>query len=182
MSRIPAFLFILRKLWMVNRMTTARIDISISPARGDLNPKNKNDHKALRINCTLKRTKAIRVCFSCQPVRHTRNTAIPIKMYRPIQTGANTQSGGVKNGFLSEAYHTGIAGLVKIEPSQPASWQITMLITSLMISDPLPFPIRTSYRYADTYYRNLSSLLSSLHIESRPKHLNFYRHSGGKIG
>jgi hypothetical protein len=51
-----------------------------------------------------------------------------------IQTGANTQSGGVKEGFLNVAYQPPIAGLVKIEPITPASWQRIKLTASLKIS------------------------------------------------
>ena len=44
----------------------------------------------------------------------------PIKKYRIIQTGPNTQSGGAKKGFSSVAYQTGIASKVNNEPNIPA--------------------------------------------------------------
>jgi hypothetical protein len=51
---------------------------------------------------------------------------IPIRIYSAVQTGKNTQFGGVKNGFWSPAYHVVIAGVVNNEPIMPASKGITI--------------------------------------------------------
>jgi hypothetical protein len=40
-----------------------------------------------------------------------------------VQTGANSQDGGVKKGLFNPAYQTGIAGVVNIEPRNPADRQ-----------------------------------------------------------
>jgi hypothetical protein len=45
----------------------------------------------------------------------------PISVNRVTQTGAKTQLGGVKKGLFNDAYHVGIAGVVKIDPTRPAS-------------------------------------------------------------
>jgi hypothetical protein len=37
-----------------------------------------------------------------------------------VQTGPNIQFGGLKGGFIKEAYHVGIVELVKIAPMKPA--------------------------------------------------------------
>jgi hypothetical protein len=60
---------------------------------------------------------------------------------RVIQTGANNQLGGLKEGFFRVAYQVGIAGVVKTEPIKPAAWQMTMLATSCAISISLFFSI-----------------------------------------
>ncbi len=46
---------------------------------------------------------------------------IPIIVYNTVQTGANTQLGGLKKGLVRDAYHVGILGEVKIAPIRPAS-------------------------------------------------------------
>ncbi len=65
--------------------------------------------------------RAILTCLLSIPLRQTRNAAIPISVYRLVQTGANNQLGGLKDGFARLAYQLGIEDLVKIEPIKPAS-------------------------------------------------------------
>ena len=55
------------------------------------------------------------------PFCHTIKAEIPIKRNKIVQTGANNQLGGVKVGFIMEAYHTGIAGVVNMEPMKPTN-------------------------------------------------------------
>ena len=50
-----------------------------------------------------------------------------------IQTGPNTQLGGVNHGIERVAYHVGMDWLVKIEPIIPAIWHIMMLTASFRI-------------------------------------------------
>lgn len=76
---------------------------------------------------------AILTCFDLNPFFHTRYKAIPISTNKLIQTGENIQFGGLNEGLFMEAYHAAIAGVVKIEPMNPASWQITMADISLII-------------------------------------------------
>jgi len=75
------------------------------------------------------------------------NAAIPISRYRVPHAGANSQFGGVKDGFCKAAYHVGIALIVKIEPITPASSQTTMLIISLKISPGFLFIILSLQKY-----------------------------------
>ena len=60
--------------------------------------------------------------FFANPFLIIKNRDIPISVNRVVQTGANSQLGGVKNGFSNVAYHDGMAALVNIEPRIPASW------------------------------------------------------------
>lgn len=45
---------------------------------------------------------------------------MPCRRYSVVQTGPNTQLGGLKEGFASSAYQVGIAGVVKRDPIPPA--------------------------------------------------------------
>jgi len=63
--------------------------------------------------------KAILTCL-LRLLRHTRNVDTPINKNRIVQTGANIELGGVKDGFVRVAYQIGIDGVVKIEPINPA--------------------------------------------------------------
>ena len=140
-SRIPAVIDTLAKLSIVNSIAIHKITITISPAIGDLSPKKATDQKALRINCVVNIIRAILTFGSLNPTRHTRKADIPININSIVQTGANNQLGGVKDGFFSVAYQVGIADVVKKEPSKPAIWQITMLMTNLKITIILIFSI-----------------------------------------
>lgn len=58
---------------------------------------------------------------------------MPINKNKTVQTGAKTQFGGLKNGFLRKKYQLLIAGVVKIEPKIPASSQIDMLTINFVV-------------------------------------------------
>lgn len=133
-SNPPARFEILRKLRMVNSIANQRATITIKPNRGDLNPKKAIDQSILNKSWTQKMTKAILTPGKSKPLRQTKNADSPIIMNSVIQTGENSQLGGVKDGFLKVAYQMGMEGVVKIEPMIPANWQTIMLITSLIIS------------------------------------------------
>lgn len=47
-------------------------------------------------------------------------------VYKVIQTGPNSQLGGVKKGLFNVAYQVGIDEAVKIEPMAPASCESTI--------------------------------------------------------
>lgn len=66
------------------------------------------------------------------PLFHTKYADMPIRANRIVQTGAKSQLGGVKPGFLSVAYHVGIEGYVNSEPRTPAIWQTTIENISLI--------------------------------------------------
>jgi len=59
--------------------------------------------------------------FFSRPIFHTMKNDIPIKKYSVVHTGAKTQFGGAKAGFLRLAYQLFIAGVVKREPIIPAA-------------------------------------------------------------
>ncbi len=60
------------------------------------------------------------------PLRQIRKAAMPIRANNIVQTGPNTQAGGVSAGFASVAYHVGIDGVVNMAPIIPASSEIMM--------------------------------------------------------
>jgi len=126
---------------MVTNMAIHRIEITINPYRGDSRPKKTTDHKAFRINCTRKTISAVLTWRFSNPLRQTRNAAVPIRIYKSVHAGANNQFGGVKAGFSSVAYQVGMALRVNTEPMAPAPRQATMLTTSFRISRILIFRI-----------------------------------------
>lgn len=123
------------KTRIVNNIKIQRMEISISPARGDLSPKNAADQSTLRINWTPNIERAILTFPLSGPFCHTRKTEIPINIKSVVHTGKNTQLGGANEGFMRVAYQVGIAGVVKTEPITPASRQMAMLIINLFIMD-----------------------------------------------
>lgn len=60
---------------------------------------------------------------------------MPIRINSVVHAGAKTHEGGVKKGFESDAYHVGIAGVVNIDPTIPAPWQIIIEIISFLQSE-----------------------------------------------
>ena len=88
---------------------------------GDFRPKNIPDQLTFRINCMEKNRIAILTFLSSKVWRHKRKREIPINTKRVIQTGENTQFGGLKDGFSRETYHVGIAGDVNKDPINPAN-------------------------------------------------------------
>ena len=58
---------------------------------------------------------------------------IPIKIYKVVQTGAKRKLGGEKLGFCKVAYHPGIAGVVKIDPTNPAARQTKIETINLTV-------------------------------------------------
>jgi len=87
-----------------------------------------------------------------------------------IQTGPNTELGGVKVGFLSPAYQVAIAGVVKMAPMPPAPSQATILTISLIMSAPLMSSNSLEGRLNKGNPQLLSSLVIS-HGVCQPFHL-----------
>ena len=125
---------IFQKATRVRSIAIHRKNMSTKPAKGDLSPKNMADQRRLRSSWTANMLKADFTPSWPSPLRHTRKADNPISTNRLIQTGPNSQLGGVKVGFLRAAYHVGTAGAVKIDPITPTSWQVTILITNLIMS------------------------------------------------
>ena len=105
---------------IVMRIVTHRMTMTTSPMRGDRRAKKTPDHKMLRINWVLNTISALLGCGLPSPFRHIRKTAMPIRTNNVSHTGANTQFGGVKNGFFRLTYHVVMEGAVKREPRAPA--------------------------------------------------------------
>jgi hypothetical protein len=58
---------------------------------------------------------------------------IPMMMYRVVQTGANNQLGGLKEGLFRDVYHSGIASAVNAPAIAPIANGMASESTSLMI-------------------------------------------------
>ena len=81
--------------------------------------------------------KAFLTIFCCNPSCQTKATAIPINVNKVVQTGANNQFGGLKEGLLTEAYQVSIEEAVAIPPMEPKPTQRRILIISLTAKDGL---------------------------------------------
>jgi len=66
--------------------------------------------------------------------RQTSQAAIAIAIYKIVQTGPNSQLGGVQLGLLKLAYQGRSAGMVHNDPSPPAPRHTRMQRVSLMVS------------------------------------------------
>jgi len=102
-------------------MAIQRKIISMNAKNGDFRPKNITDQHTFKINWIAKNKIAILTFLSSKVLRHKRKREIPINTNRVIQTGENSQFGGLKAGFLREAYHVGIIGDVNKDPTTPAN-------------------------------------------------------------
>jgi hypothetical protein len=116
-----AGLEILQNRTIVVIMRARSTRIVISPFWGDCMPKKANDQRVLTASWAENIAAPCRTALFSSPFCSIRYREIPISMYSAVQTGPNTQSGGVKNGFWSRAYHVVIAGMVTNEPIMPAS-------------------------------------------------------------
>ena len=82
---------------------------------GLCNPKNKKDQSAFNANCIANKIKAFLTTSFLDSIRfQTKPAATPIITYSKLQTGAKTQLGGLKLGFIKVGYHVVIAERVTI--------------------------------------------------------------------
>lgn len=93
------------------------------PSQGWRAPKNTRLHEVLSTNCTPNNRYARRLVAA--RLITIRNSAVPIKTYRVVQTGANTQLGGNNGGLSRKTYHESILLLVATEPMTPAASEMT---------------------------------------------------------
>ena len=119
--------------------------MTMRPYKGDFRPKNAYDHNMFNISWMKKIIKPSLTWNSLKPLRHIRNADIPISIYRRDQTGAKSQTGGVKAGFCSKAYQPGVDPREKNEPMNPALKQAARLMASFTISRS-PLSIMASYQ------------------------------------
>lgn len=105
--------------------------MSINPYKGDCKPKNKIDQRAFNINWIPNTVRAFLLSFAL--LDHIKYKDMPIRKYSVIHTGANTQFGGEMTGFSSVAYQVVTDSAVNIDPIIPASWQIAIEMTILIL-------------------------------------------------
>lgn len=110
-------------------MKTHNIIIPMNAKKGDFKPKNRIDHRILKNNCIPKKVKADLFFFL---VSQTKYKDIPINTNKEIQTGENTQLGGLKEGLFNSTYHVETELLVKKDPIIPANWHIKIEIMNFI--------------------------------------------------
>lgn len=105
---------------MVKTMAVHSRRISIKATSGILRPKKSGVQRPLRISWSRYRARAILTAGLSRPFCQTRKADSAISKYRTVQTGPNSQSGGVKKGLLRLAYQSDMALRVKSEPRKAA--------------------------------------------------------------
>ena len=127
----PAHADTLKDVVITARMRSHSTTIIMTPPPFDLIPKKMTDHRALNTSCTQNKVKASKTPLVDNPLCQIRKTDIPIRIYKVVQTGPNTQLGGVDGGFLRLGYQVGIALKVKRLPIPPAAKLTKIPIISL---------------------------------------------------
>ncbi len=64
---------------------------------------------------------------------HTKYKDIPIRKYSKTHTGANSQDGGLKFGFINVGYQVDSVEIVNMDPIMPANWHTAMKAANLKI-------------------------------------------------
>src|SRR5579864_1705243 len=107
----------------VASMANHSMTISTKAGPGDRSRKNTADHATLSNNCSRKSC----IGAAVKPTsRQISQAAIAMAMYKIVQTGPNSQLGGVQLGLLKLAYHGRSAGVVHNDPSPAAAKQTAM--------------------------------------------------------
>lgn len=104
--------------------------MQIKASNGDLSPKKKIDQKKFRPSWIRKRFKESRTPFFFSPFCQIKKAEIPIIKYKIVQTGANTQFGGEKNGLFKVAYQVDTDEAVNKPPIIPTNSQPVIQKTS----------------------------------------------------
>jgi|SRR3989338_1063717 len=113
--------------------------MQIKATNGDLSPKKKIDQKKFKASWTRKRFKDSRTPFFLSPFCQIKKAEMPIIKYKIVQTGANIQFGGEKNGLFKMAYQSDMDEAVNKLPVIPTNSQPMMQKTSFPKS--LIFPV-----------------------------------------
>ncbi len=119
---------------IVSTMAAQSRTMTRTPPNGERRPKKAIDHSTLSMSCTRKIASAGSTPLLASPLRQTKNADSPISRYKVVHAGANSQFGGVNDGFCTPAYHVGIALAVNIPPTTPASSHATIDMTNLRMS------------------------------------------------
>jgi hypothetical protein len=64
---------------------------------------------------------------------HIKYKDIPIRKYSKTHTGANSQDGGLKFGFINVGYQVDSVEIVNMDPIMPANWHTAMKAANLKI-------------------------------------------------
>ncbi len=96
-----------------------KTSISARAIPGDLSPKNRTDHRALSTSWPPNKARGNAV-VDVLPARHTSHPAKAIARYSAVQTGPNSQLGGVKKGLARLSYHSGMEDAVNADPTRAA--------------------------------------------------------------
>jgi len=91
---------------------------------GDFKPKNKIDQNVFNNNCIAKKDNAnveLLLFDLLLYLFQIRYKDIPINRYNIVQTGPNTQLGGLNNGLFKVIYHVDTEEIVKKDPIMPAN-------------------------------------------------------------
>ena len=99
----------------------------IRPSSGLCAAKNIHDHAAFNASCAQKRPSAHRRSVDVFPSRKIRQRANAISRYNVVQTGPNTQLGGLNEGLTRLAYQGERLGYV-------ASWPAADVAATAMIA------------------------------------------------
>lgn len=130
-SRYEAALEIDQNNRMVAIILARRRMMIATPIHGACRPKNTTDHNTLSTSCKPNIANAGFFDF-LYFATHTRYKLNPISKYNTVQTGPNSQLGGLKNGLSSVAYHVAIFGNVTALPTAAATKGTNTDIISLI--------------------------------------------------
>lgn len=112
--------------WATYIKTNNNTNISIKAQSGDFNAKNTIDHQRFSNKESKNHMLALfTACFflSCLIIPKKANH---IKTYNRVQTGPNTQLGGLSKDLSSVKYQVSTEALVKNHPTTPTSKQIAI--------------------------------------------------------
>jgi len=109
-----------------------RKTISTNANVGRCIPKKIIDQRKFRNNCVENKITKKFLCFFnffCK----IKNNDSAIRKYNVIQTGPNTQGGGLNGAFCKVTYQVGIEGSVKIVPKNPTPSQTIINANNFII-------------------------------------------------
>ncbi len=116
---------------IVNTIAIQSATISINAPNGERKPKKTRVHKKFRISCIPKMNIAAERPFAL--FSSMIPSAIPIRAYSSVHTGAKTQDGGLNEGLFRPEYHSGIDRAVKMLPAIPTLSQAPTVAANLRI-------------------------------------------------
>jgi len=104
---------------MLTRIRNSRRKITPSAPAGDSIPKNTIDQRRFTASCIRNQKVARRTDGFSNPDFRTNHQERPIRMYKIVHAGANTQLGGENQGLFRVTNHPVTWLMVKYEPIKP---------------------------------------------------------------